>query len=68
MAISENFFSYGARLRLRFHFHVEKRLGFLRGVDRKELGGKSSNESGAKFIPHFDGSFIEFIQPCFCFT
>nr|GEU81304.1 hypothetical protein [Tanacetum cinerariifolium] len=34
----------------------------------KRAGGKSAYKGGAKFIPRFDGSFIEFIQACFCFT
>ncbi|GJX25292.1 hypothetical protein Tco_0231588 [Tanacetum coccineum] len=31
---------------------------------RKEL----ANESSSKFILHFNSSFIEFVQPCFCFS
>ncbi|GJX20309.1 hypothetical protein Tco_0222986 [Tanacetum coccineum] len=55
--------------RLEIHFHVEKKIGFLRGVSQKELGGKElANESGSKFIPGFDSSFIEFVQLCFCFS
>ncbi|GJX63914.1 hypothetical protein Tco_0296814 [Tanacetum coccineum] len=34
-----------AKHRLEIHFHVEKRLGFLQGVDQKELGKESDNES-----------------------
>ncbi|GKB82211.1 hypothetical protein Tco_0949106, partial [Tanacetum coccineum] len=31
----------------------------------KSWGKESANESGSKFIPRFDSSFVEFIQPCF---
>ncbi|GJX82650.1 hypothetical protein Tco_0332131 [Tanacetum coccineum] len=34
----------------------------------KSWAKESSNESGSKFIPCFDSSFIEFVQPCFCFS
>nr|GEX26540.1 proteasome subunit alpha type-1 [Tanacetum cinerariifolium] len=63
-----SFLSYGAKLRLGFHFHVEKRLEFLKEVDRKRWGKESANTSGVKFILRFDSSFVEFIQPCFWFT
>ncbi|GKA96065.1 hypothetical protein Tco_0818160 [Tanacetum coccineum] len=41
----EAFLSYEAKHRLEINFHFEKRHGFLRGVDRKELGKESANES-----------------------
>ncbi|GKG37962.1 hypothetical protein Tco_0457185, partial [Tanacetum coccineum] len=37
--------SYEARHRLEICFHVERRLGFLRGVSEKSWGKESSNES-----------------------
>ncbi|GKB56493.1 retrovirus-related pol polyprotein from transposon TNT 1-94 [Tanacetum coccineum] len=46
---------------LEIHFHVERKLGFLRGKKKvlsKRLGKESANESGLKFIPFLD------IQPC----
>ncbi|GJU91782.1 hypothetical protein Tco_1304205, partial [Tanacetum coccineum] len=58
----DSFGKLSIRILLRFHFHVDKRLGFLRGVNQKELGKESANKSGVKFIPCFDISFIEFIQ------
>ncbi|GJS33058.1 hypothetical protein Tco_0531440 [Tanacetum coccineum] len=42
--------SYEAKHRLEIHFHVEKRLGFLQGINRKELGGRISYESYSKLI------------------
>nr|GEX53033.1 reverse transcriptase domain-containing protein [Tanacetum cinerariifolium] len=42
-----------AKHRLEFSFHVEKKLGFLRGVGRKELGEESANERGLKFIREY---------------
>nr|GEW60814.1 transposase, Ptta/En/Spm, transposase, Tnp1/En/Spm-like protein [Tanacetum cinerariifolium] len=60
--------SYEAKHRLRIHFHIEKNLGFLRGVSRKELGKESANESDLKFILSFNSSFVEFVQSCFCFS
>nr|GEU49293.1 hypothetical protein [Tanacetum cinerariifolium] len=60
--------SYKAKHRLEIHFHVEKKHGFLRGVGQKELGKESANESDSKFIPCYDSSFVEFVQPCFCFS
>ncbi|GKC79025.1 hypothetical protein Tco_1129799 [Tanacetum coccineum] len=29
----------------------------------KSLGKESANERGLKFIPHFNSSFVEFVQP-----
>nr|GEU74564.1 hypothetical protein [Tanacetum cinerariifolium] len=49
--------------RLEIRFHVEKRLEFLRGVGRKDLGKELANESGLKFILRFDSSFVEFVLP-----
>nr|GEZ57977.1 hypothetical protein [Tanacetum cinerariifolium] len=34
---------------------------------KKSWGKESSNESGLKFIPRFDSSFVEFVQPVFSF-
>ncbi|GJS46802.1 hypothetical protein Tco_0596923 [Tanacetum coccineum] len=34
----------------------------------KSWGKESANESILKFIPCFDSSFVEFVQPCFCFS
>nr|GEV79260.1 hypothetical protein [Tanacetum cinerariifolium] len=34
----------------------------------KSWGKESANESGSNFIPCFDSSFVEFVQPCFCFS
>ncbi|GJS60892.1 integrase, catalytic region, zinc finger, CCHC-type containing protein [Tanacetum coccineum] len=46
--------SYEAKHRLKIRFHVEKRHGFLREVDRKELGKESANESDSeKFMNVF---------------
>nr|GEV37767.1 hypothetical protein [Tanacetum cinerariifolium] len=33
-----------------------------------DLGEESAYKGGAKFIPHFDGSFVEFVKPGFSFT
>ncbi|GKG29611.1 hypothetical protein Tco_0419509, partial [Tanacetum coccineum] len=41
MAVSEHFFSYEAKRRLEICFRVERKLGFLRGVGRKELGERN---------------------------
>ncbi|GKC66016.1 hypothetical protein Tco_1098614 [Tanacetum coccineum] len=35
---------------------------------KKSWGKESANESGLKFIPRFNSSFIEFVQPCFCLS
>ncbi|GJZ64842.1 putative reverse transcriptase domain-containing protein [Tanacetum coccineum] len=42
--------SYEAKRRLEIRSCVERKLGFLRGVGRKELGEESDNESGSEFI------------------
>nr|GEX26050.1 WD repeat-containing protein 89 homolog [Tanacetum cinerariifolium] len=34
----------------------------------KRWGKESANKSGLKFISCFDSSFVEFVQPCFCFS
>ncbi|GJX84862.1 hypothetical protein Tco_0335636 [Tanacetum coccineum] len=60
--------SYEAKHRLEIRCHVERKLRFLQGVGQKELGKESANESGSKFIPCFNSSFIEFVQSCFCFS
>ncbi|GKF25220.1 hypothetical protein Tco_0081114 [Tanacetum coccineum] len=41
---------------------------FFEDSVEKSWGKESDNESGSKFIPCFDSSFVEFIQPCFCFS
>nr|GEY53029.1 reverse transcriptase domain-containing protein [Tanacetum cinerariifolium] len=63
-----NLVSTRAKHWLEFHVHVGKMLGFLRGFVRIELGEEPAYKSGMKFIPRFNGSFVEFIQPSFCFT
>nr|GFB16916.1 hypothetical protein [Tanacetum cinerariifolium] len=60
--------SYEAKYQLEIHFHVEKRNGLFRGVSQKELGEKSANENGLKFILRFNSFFVEFVQPCFCLS
>nr|GEV96602.1 reverse transcriptase domain-containing protein [Tanacetum cinerariifolium] len=35
---------------------------------KKRWEKESANESGSKFIPRFNRSYIEFVQPCFCFS
>nr|GEX81444.1 hypothetical protein [Tanacetum cinerariifolium] len=42
------FLSYEAKHRLEIHFHVERKLGFLRGVGRKRAGEESENESDSE--------------------
>nr|GEU32378.1 retrovirus-related Pol polyprotein from transposon TNT 1-94 [Tanacetum cinerariifolium] len=42
------FLSYEAKHRLEIHFHVERKLGFLRGVGRKRAGEESKNESDSE--------------------
>nr|GEX58816.1 retrovirus-related Pol polyprotein from transposon TNT 1-94 [Tanacetum cinerariifolium] len=42
--------SYEVKHRLRIHFHVERKLGFLRGVGQKELGKEMANESGSVLV------------------
>nr|GEU66922.1 hypothetical protein [Tanacetum cinerariifolium] len=42
------FLSYKAKHRLEIHFHVERKLGFLRGVGQKEPGKESANESDSE--------------------
>ncbi|GJS98729.1 hypothetical protein Tco_0819899 [Tanacetum coccineum] len=36
-------------------------------IELDARGKETLMESGSKFIPCFDSSFVEFIQPCFCF-
>nr|GEU74684.1 retrovirus-related Pol polyprotein from transposon TNT 1-94 [Tanacetum cinerariifolium] len=47
---------------------LRKGSDFFEESIEKSWGKESANESGLKFIPHFNSSFVEFIQPCFCFT
>ncbi|GJY23900.1 hypothetical protein Tco_0397558 [Tanacetum coccineum] len=60
--------SFGGTLHLlEIRFHVGKRLGFLRGVGRKELGEKSANESDSEefvnvFVRIGFGSTIELVS------
>nr|GEU60427.1 putative reverse transcriptase domain-containing protein [Tanacetum cinerariifolium] len=56
------------KLRLRFRFHVEKRLGFLRGVDRKELGecrliNAVRSSSHVSIVPSLSSSSHVFASP-----
>nr|GEU34109.1 hypothetical protein [Tanacetum cinerariifolium] len=43
-------------------------IGHIMTMVKKSWGKESANEIGSKFILHFDSSFIEFVQPCFCFS
>ncbi|GJX56316.1 putative reverse transcriptase domain-containing protein [Tanacetum coccineum] len=43
-------------------------MDFFEESVEKSWGKESANESGLKFIPSFDSSFVEFVQPCFCFS
>ncbi|GJT85023.1 hypothetical protein Tco_1066740 [Tanacetum coccineum] len=43
-------------------------LDFSEELIEKSWGKESANESGLKFIPRFDSSFVKFIQSCFCFS
>nr|GEV07838.1 reverse transcriptase domain-containing protein [Tanacetum cinerariifolium] len=61
-------FTWESKNQLEIHFHVEKMIEFLRGVGQKSWGKELANESSLKFIPRFNSSFIEFVQPCFCFS
>ncbi|GJR22471.1 hypothetical protein Tco_0970998 [Tanacetum coccineum] len=47
---------------------LEKGTDFFKESVEKSWGKESANESGSKFISCFDSSFIEFVQPCFCFS
>ncbi|GJZ32997.1 hypothetical protein Tco_0578433 [Tanacetum coccineum] len=65
----ESFPLYEAKHRLKIHFHVEKRLGFLRGVGRKELGGKNrlmkavQSSSHVSIVPSLSSSNHVFASP-----
>ncbi|GJX45743.1 hypothetical protein Tco_0262419, partial [Tanacetum coccineum] len=43
-------------------------MDFSKESVKKSWGKELANESGSEFIPRFDSSFVEFIQPCFCFS
>ncbi|GJY75945.1 hypothetical protein Tco_0481061 [Tanacetum coccineum] len=58
--------SYEAKHRLEIHFHVEKKLGFLRGVGRKELIGFNESSSKHSFFV-LVASFVEF-RPAMLFA
>ncbi|GKD08789.1 hypothetical protein Tco_1188474 [Tanacetum coccineum] len=44
--------SYEAKHRLKIRFHVKRKLGFLRGVGRKELGGKKQLMKAVRSSSH----------------
>ncbi|GKC84997.1 hypothetical protein Tco_1140714 [Tanacetum coccineum] len=47
---------------------LRESLDFSEKSVEKSWGKEMANESGLKFIPCFNSSFVEFIQPCFCFS
>nr|GEZ20280.1 hypothetical protein [Tanacetum cinerariifolium] len=53
----------------RFKYLV-RRIGmdFSKESIKKSWGKESAIKSGSKFIPCFNSSFIEFVQPCFCLS
>nr|GEZ03936.1 hypothetical protein [Tanacetum cinerariifolium] len=60
--------SYEAKHRLDIRFHVKKGTDFSKESIKKSWGKESAIKSGSKFIPCFNSSFIEFVQPCFCLS
>nr|GEX33667.1 hypothetical protein [Tanacetum cinerariifolium] len=51
-----------------FIFILRKGTNFYEESIKKCWGKESANESGSKFILCFDSSFVEFVQPCVCFS
>ncbi|GJX57706.1 hypothetical protein Tco_0287603, partial [Tanacetum coccineum] len=60
--------SYEAKQRLEIRFHVEKVADFSEESVEKSWWKESANENSSKLILCFDSSFVEFVQPCFCFS
>ncbi|GKF56676.1 hypothetical protein Tco_0167016, partial [Tanacetum coccineum] len=55
--------SYEAKHRLEIRFHVEKRLGFLRGVGQKESVEKARSSSHVSIVPSLSSSNHVFASP-----
>ncbi|GKE43894.1 hypothetical protein Tco_1471178 [Tanacetum coccineum] len=45
-----------------------RKMDFSEELVEKSWGKESANESSLKFIPRFNSSFVEFVQPCFCLS
>ncbi|GJT68155.1 hypothetical protein Tco_1019635 [Tanacetum coccineum] len=68
MSISKHFFNTKPSVGQRFIFMLRKGTDFSEESGKKSWGKESDNESSSKFIPRFNSSFVEFVQPCFCFS
>ncbi|GKA57487.1 putative reverse transcriptase domain-containing protein [Tanacetum coccineum] len=68
MAISEHFLHTKPSIGYRFIFMLGKGTDFFEESIEKSWGKEWANGSSLKFILCFDGSFVEFVQPCFCFS
>ncbi|GJU71888.1 hypothetical protein Tco_1263293 [Tanacetum coccineum] len=68
MAVSEHFFYTKPSIGQRFVFMLRKGTDFSKESVKKRWGKESANENSSKFIPRFNSSFVEFVQPCFCFS
>ncbi|GJS81542.1 hypothetical protein Tco_0748083 [Tanacetum coccineum] len=68
MAVSKHFLHTKPSIGQRFIFMLRKGTDFSKELVKKSWGKESANESSSKFIPHFNSSFVEFVQPCFRFS
>nr|GEU58091.1 putative E3 ubiquitin-protein ligase LIN-1 [Tanacetum cinerariifolium] len=68
MAVSEYFLHMKPNIGYRFIFVLGKGSDFSEESVEKSWGKELANESGSKFIPCFDSSFVEFVQLNFCFS
>nr|GEV16120.1 hypothetical protein [Tanacetum cinerariifolium] len=68
MAFLEHFLHMNPSINYRFFLILRESLDFSEESVKKSQGKESAYESGSKFILSFDSSFVEFVQPCFCFS
>nr|GEV90600.1 putative reverse transcriptase domain-containing protein [Tanacetum cinerariifolium] len=67
MVVLEHFLHTKPSIGKRFVLMLRENSNFSKELVEKSWGKESANESDSEFIPCFDGSFVEFIQSCFCF-
>ncbi|GJS66864.1 hypothetical protein Tco_0681428 [Tanacetum coccineum] len=67
LAVSEHFFHTKPSIGQRFVFMLRKGTDFFEELVEMSWKKETANERSSKFISCFNSSFIEFVQPCFCF-
>ncbi|GJS15354.1 retrovirus-related pol polyprotein from transposon TNT 1-94 [Tanacetum coccineum] len=64
----KSFLGYFVEAVIKDFYDIAFGLDFSEELIEKRWGKELANKGGAKFISRFDGSFVKFVKPSFCFT